>query len=491
MAEAAENQGGAVAEQDQEQDFQYPVTIEDAGPGAKKVSVEVPADRIASELEKQFKELRQQAAIPGFRTGRAPQKLIQKRFATDVREQVRGSLIRESYEQAIERNSLQVIGEPEFDNPEAIQLPDDGPMTYSFQVEVQPEFTLPELTGLKIRRPKIEIKEENVDQAMQNLREQQGTLVPVEDRGVQEKDYLTADVHLKVDGNVVAHQHDAQIVARPGRIGGIQIDDLHTRLEGMKPGETRTFQAKAPEGHPNEQVRGKDVEVEVALKDVKRLDLVEVTPEFLSDLGFGNEKELRDALRQQMEEKIDYDVRQAMREQVYKHLLDNTPIELPAKMSDRQADRVISRRAMDLMMRGMPREQVEANLERLRGGAKDEAIRELKLYFILQKIASDQNVEVDEAELNGRIAMLAAQRGARPEKLKQQMAKEGSLMNMYVQMREQKAVDRIIEQAQIEDVEVKPGEQQPGEQAQGEAAQQGEQSQGEQPQAQGEGGATT
>jgi len=229
----AENEA-AVAEQEQE--FEYPIRIEDAGPGTKKVSVEIPHERITSELEKQFKELRQQAAIPGFRPGHAPQKLIEKRFSSDVKEQVRRSLISESYGQAVEKNNLQVIGEPEFDNPDAIKLPEDGSLSYSFTVEVQPEFTLPDLSGLKIKKPKIEIKEENVDQAMQNLREQQGTLVPVEDRGLEKGDYLTADVHVKQDGNVIAHQHDAQLVVRPGRVAGLEIDDLDTQLAGMKPG---------------------------------------------------------------------------------------------------------------------------------------------------------------------------------------------------------------------------------------------------------------
>ena len=454
----------AVAEQDPQQaqtdekDFEYPVRIEDAGPGAKKVSIDIPRDRIEAKMVEQFKELRQQAAIPGFRPGHAPQKLIERRFAPDVKEQVRRTLISESYEQAVEKNKLQVIGEPEFDDPEKIQLPDEGDFTYSFQVEVQPEFTIPEISTLKVRRPKIQINEENIDQAMSNLREQQGTLVPVEDRGVEAKDYLTADVHVKVDGNVVGHQHDAQIVARPGRIGGIQVEDLDKQLEGLKVGEKKTLNLKGPETHPSEAIRGKDVEVEIELKDLKRLELAEVTPEFLSDLGFENEQGLRDALRQQMEEKITYDVQQAMREQVNQFLLNNVQLDLPSKLSDRQADRVVSRRAMDLMMRGIPREQVEANVERLRHGAKDEAARELKLFFILQKIANNMNVEVDEAELNGRIAMLAAQRGRRPEKMKQEMAKDGTLANMYVQMREQKAIDRLLEQAQVEEVDMPKGD---------------------------------
>ncbi|HEV2296720.1 MAG TPA: trigger factor [Tepidisphaeraceae bacterium] len=455
----AENEtAGAAAVEDQEQAFEYPIRVEDAGPATKKVSVEIPRERIESKLQEQYKELRQQAAIPGFRVGHAPQKLIEKRFASDVRDQVRRALISESYEQAVEKNSLQVIGEPQFDNPDAMQLPDSGSLTYTFEVEVQPDITLPELSRLKVKKPKIDVSDENVQQALTNLREQQGTLVPVEDRGVEDKDYLIADVHVKDGDTVVAHQHDAQIVARPGRLAGIQVEDLPAQLRGLKPGEKRELKLTAPATHPNEQIRGKQVTVEVELKDVKRLEPAEVDQEFLEGLGFQNEQELLDALRQQMVERIQYDVQQSMREQVNKYLLENVQIDLPAKLSDRQAERIVQRRAMDLMMRGMPREAVESNIEKLSGGAKDEAVKELKLFFILQKIATDQKVDVDEAELNGRIAMLAAQRGRRPEKMKQEMSKDGSLANLYVQMREQKAVDKILETAEVEEVDVKGGE---------------------------------
>lgn len=453
----AENE--AAVQEQMEEEFKYPVTIEDAGPAVKKVTVEIPAERISMKLAEQFKELRQQAAIPGFRPGHAPQKLVEKRFSADVREHVRRTLVSESYQQAVEQHNLQVIGEPEFDNPDAIQLPESGPLSYSFQVEVQPDITLPPLEGLKVKKPKFEVKEENVDQAMLNLRQQQGTLVPVEDRGVQTDDYLVADVHVKLGEEEIAHQHDAQLVARPGRIAGIQIDDLDKQLAGLKPGEARTLTVTAPEQHPNEKVRGQQVQIEIALKDIKRLEPAEVNDEFLQSLGFTNEQELRDALREQMEQRISLDVQQAMREQVYRYLLDNVQMELPAKLSGRQEERVMRRRALDLLLRGVPEEQVQANIEKLRGEAKDEAIRELKLFFILQKIASEMNVDVDEGELNGRIALIASQQGKRPEKVKQEMAKDGSLLNLYVQMREQKAVDRVLEKAQVEEVEVQPGEQ--------------------------------
>ncbi|HEX4054454.1 MAG TPA: trigger factor [Tepidisphaeraceae bacterium] len=448
---AAEATPTAVQEQEQSP---YQIKIEDAGPATKKVSVEVPQELIATKLEEQFKQLRREAAIPGFRPGHAPAKLIEKRFHNDVRDQVRRSVISESYEQAISKNSLTVIGEPQFDQAEEIKLPESGNLTYSFEVEVQPDFQLPPLTSLSVKKPKVEVKDEHLDQAMLNLRQQQGALVPVEDRGVEVGDYLVADVHLKVDGNEVVHQHDAQVIAKPGRFAGIQLDDLDVKLQGMKPGEKREFTVQVPDTHPDEKLKSKEATVEIALKDIKKMELAEINQQFLDGLGFTNEQELRDALREQMLHRVEYDVQQSMRDQINNYLLQNVYIDLPTKLSDRQAERVLKRRKMDLMMRGLPEDQVEAKIDELRGRVKEEAVRDLKLFFILQKIANDQNVDVDEAELNGRIATLAAQSGRRPEKLKQEMSADGSLLSMYVQMREQKALDKILATAKIEEVEM-------------------------------------
>jgi trigger factor len=452
----AQNEAGTAV---QEQEFEYPIKVEDSGPATKRVTIEIPESRIKDELNKQFKDLRQHATIPGFRPGHVPAKLLEKKFSNDVKDQVRRNLISESYQQAMAKNKLEAIGEPEFENAQGIQLPESGNLSFSFSVEVQPEIVLPELKGIKVKKPKIEVSDENVEQAMKNLREQQGSLVPVEDRGVEESDYVTSDIIAKVDGAEVAKQNDAQLVIRAARVAGVQVQDLPEKMKGAKSGDVKTFTAKAGEDHPHEPMRNKDVEFTITVKDIKKLEPVVIDQDFLDSLGFQNEQELRDALREQLVERIDYDVQQAQREQVNKFLLDNVQFELPAKMSGRQADRVVQRRAMDLMMRGMPQEQVSQVVGQLRQGAQDEAARELKLFFILQKIANERKVDVDEAELNGRIAMLAAQRGRRPEKMKQEMAKDGTLQSLYIQMREQKALDTILAAAEVEEVDVpKTGE---------------------------------
>lgn len=443
------SQDTAVAE------FEYPITIEDAGPAAKKIGVTIPQSRIAAKIAEQFEELQSVATLPGFRAGKAPRSLLEKRFSTDVKNQVRDQLLRESYQQAIQNNKLNVIGEPDFENPDSLKLPEDGgDMSYSFSVEVTPDITLPDLGGLEVKKPKIEVNDSHVEQALANLREQQGALVPVEDRGIEEKDYVTADVKIKKGDEVVASQNDAQIVARAGNIGGIQIDDLATQLAGAKPGDTRTIKVTAPADHPAESIRGQETAVELTIKSIKKLELAEIDDAFLESLGFNNAQELNDELRAQMIERIDNDTKVAMHNQVRSYLLKNVNVELPAKLTQGQESRVINKRANELMMRGTPVEAIRANLDKLREGANDQAKNELKLFFTLAKYAEQHNIEVDESEVNGQIAHMAMMQNQRPEKLKQDMAKNGQLQDLWLSLRERKTLDKLLESAKIEEVEV-------------------------------------
>lgn len=443
------SQDAAVAE------FEYPISVEDSGPAAKKITIEIPEDRIKTKMEEQFNELAEVAHLPGFRAGKAPRALLEKRFAGDLKKQVRDTLIREAYQQALEKNSLKVIGEPEFDENEKLELPESGALKFSFNVEVTPNIEIPNLAELTVKKPIIKVTDEHVQQALQNLREQQGTLIPVDGRGVKAKDYLTADVAIKLGEELIGNQFDAQVVARAGNIGGIEIKDLAEQLEGAKVDETRTIKATAPDNHAAEKIRGQEVTIEVKVKDIKELELATIDEDFLESLGFTNAEELNEELRKQMVERIDNDVKVAMHNQVRSHLIKNINVDLPAKLSKSQESRIVNRRANELMMRGMGVEQIRANLDRLTAGAADQARNELKLFFALSKIAAENNIEVDEAEVNGQIAYMAMMQNQRPEKLKQSMANSGQLQDLWLSLRERKALDKLLEGAKIEEVEIK------------------------------------
>ncbi len=439
--------------------FAYPVEVADAGPSKKRLSVTIPRSRIEEHTQEVFGDVRGDVQIPGFRRGKAPRHVVEKRLSKAVKDQVQSDLLRESYEQALQHDGLNAIGEPEFDKDAKLELPDSGDYTYNFNVEVRPDFDLPPMDELTVRKAKIAIKDEHVDQALENLRNQQGNLMPVENRPVKEGDYLVADVEVKVDDETVADQKDANLVARGGRILGVAVDDFGERVSGVKAGNELTFTIHVPDDHPSEKIKGKDASVHVTVKDIKELHPAEIDGPFLEGLGFENNDELMAALREQMEQRVEQDIQNAMRRQVQEYLAGKIDFALPEKMSARQIDRVVNRRAMDLLMRGMPQEQVRGMVEQLRQGADVEAQKELKMFFILDKAAADREVQVEEGEINGQIAMAAIERGERPETLRKRMEKDGSLTNLYVQTRERKTLDKLIEEAKIEEFEPTPEEQ--------------------------------
>jgi trigger factor len=432
--------------------YDYPVDVSDAGPAAKKVSVTIPRDRIDAHTEEVFGSLGSEAALPGFRRGKAPKHLLRKKFAKGVRDQVQQDLLRESYQHALSSSELRPLGDPEFGD-EKVELPEQGDLVYSFTVEVRPDLTLPPMEHLTVKKPKIVIKDEHVDQAMINLQNQQGALMPVEDRGVEDGDYLTAKVTVRDGETVVAEQENAQLVARSGRIAGILVDDFAEKVKGLKPTESRSFDVVVPDDHAAEQMRGKTLAVTVELADLRLLKPAEIDGPFLESLGFENNDELREALREQMVERVEADVQNAMRRQVQKYLLDNVDVILPEKLGEKQTQRVVSRRAMDLLQRGVPEEKVRAAVDRLREGADAEGKRELASFFILDKAAEEHEIQIDESEINGQVAQLAIERDMRPETLFKKMSEDGSLQNLAMAMRERKVLDKLMEQAKVEEVE--------------------------------------
>ncbi len=440
--------------------FEYKYEVSDSGPSQKQVSVTVPRSRYDEQADKVYGEIGADAAVPGFRRGKAPRHVILKKFGGAVKEQVHGDLIRESYQSALKQADLRPLGDPEFDDAENIKMPESGDLTYSFKIEVRPDFELPDMGELTVKKAKITIKDEHVDQALDNLRNQQGQLGPVEGRGVQEGDYLFADVSVDLEGETVAEQKGAQLIARGGRIAGILVDDFADKVKGMNVGETRTFDLKVPDDHSNEKMQGKTAKVTVVLNDMRQLTPAVVDQAFLEDLGFENQDELMAALREQMEERVDNDIKNAMRRQARDYLVKNTTLELPEKMTAGQTNRVVNRRAMTLLQRGVSEDKVRAAIDKLREGADEEAKNELKAFFILDKVAEDKEIELDEGEINNQIAMLAMERDQRPDTLRQSMQQDGSLQNLALAMRESKTLDALIEGAKIEEVEPTAQEQQ-------------------------------
>lgn len=442
------------------------VKIEDAGPARKKITIEVPVERISDKISSNFDDLRADAVLPGFRRGRAPQRLIEKRFGKDVRKDVKTQLMAESYQQVVDDEDLRVIGEPDVGEIDEIELPDDGPFTFSFEVEIVPDFELPELTGIEVNKQKVEITDDQVDAELDRYCQMQGRMTAV-DGAIQSEDYVAADVTIAAadagaDDEPLDKKEGQNIYVPPaergkGHVGGIIIDDLADQLTGKKAGDSVTLTARGPAQHENEDLREKELSITIDVTRVERLAKAKVE-DMLPMLGFESEDELREQVKSSLSARAEAEQQADLHKQVTDKLVESVDFDLPQGLTGKQTERILQRRQLDLMYRGASPQDVEEQLAELRTASQAEAQHELKAFFILDKVAEKLGVEVDEAEVNGRIAQMAVQQNARPEKVRQEMARSGRLEQLFIQLREQKTLDRVLQDAKVNEVEAEKPE---------------------------------
>ncbi len=452
------------------------VAVEEIGPCKKKVSVEIPEETIKEMADEQYRELRREAVLPGFRKGRAPRRLLEKRFGKETKDSVKLKLLAEASEAAMKSQKLDVLTDPEIDH-EHTELPETGPMKFSFEVEVRPQFELPALEGIPVTKPTIEVTEGQIDAEVEQLQRWSGVWTPREDGVVQKDDQVVADVRLRVDltdeekarqtaiaeGKPQENEaqqtpipdpetklDNAEVFVRPnGFVGPIPVEKLDELLVGAKAGDKRTTTVEVPQTFFRAEYQGRKVEVEIDVKDVKFLKLAEMDESFLQRFGVETADDLRDRIRENLQSRVESQVQNEMSDQIYRYLLDNTKFDLPMDIVARQAGTILQRQYINMLSRGLSRQQVDEQMEQLRAGSEEQAKEQLRTFFIMDMVAEKLDVDVTEEEINGHIARVAIQRGQRPEKLKEQMERDGSLAQFRLDVRQSKCISKLLESANI------------------------------------------
>jgi len=480
---ADENEEATTSEQEEgTQESEQPrtakntVAVEDVGPCKKKVVVEVPEETIKEVVDEQYRELRRDAVLPGFRKGRAPRRLLEKRFGKETGEQVKLKLLAEASEAAIKDQKLDVLTDPEVDY-QHIELPESGALKFEFAVEVRPEFELPALEGIPVTRPKVEVTEGQIDLEIEQLRRWAGVWTPREGGAVERDDQIiagvrqnieltdeekakqTAQVEGKTEGEEANPTYipeaetkldNAEVYVRPnGFVGSVPVEKLDELLVGAAVGDKRTTVVEIPKTYFREELQGRKVNIEIEVKEIKYLKPAELNEHFLQRYEVQTVDELRERVRDNLQARVEAQVRNDMSDQIYHYLLDSTKFDLPLDVVSRQAGSVLQRQYINLLSRGLSRQQIDEQMEQLRAGSEEQAKQQLKTFFIMDKVAEKLDIDVSEEEINGHIARVATQRGQRPEKLKEQMERDGSLSQFRLDVRQGKCISKLLESANI------------------------------------------
>ena len=296
MAETQTKDAPATEEAPEREKLNLEVKIDAPSACQRHITVTIPHDDVEKYFDNAFAELMPEAQVPGFRAGRAPRKLVEHRFRKDVRDQVKSNLLLDSMAQVSDDQKLAAISEPDIDLA-AVEVPDEGPMTFEFDIEVRPEFDMPNWKGLDVERPMREFTEKDVDSQLQRLLAQRGRLVPFEGAAAA-GDYIQVNITFKDGENVISKTEEQTLCIRPTlsfRDG--KVEKFDKLMAGVKAGETREAKAKLSDSAPNEALRGKTITAVFDVLEVKKLELPELTAAFLEELGdFKSEEELRTAL---------------------------------------------------------------------------------------------------------------------------------------------------------------------------------------------------
>ncbi|MEM9696937.1 MAG: trigger factor, partial [Myxococcota bacterium] len=353
------------------------VTVEDAGPALKRLTIELPESRIADKIEGTYENLSNDAVLPGFRRGRAPRRLLEKRFAESIRGDVKGQLLSESYSQAIEDKGLDVIGEPDVKDAEELELPESGPLSFVVEVEVTPDFELPAFDGIKVEKKTSEVTDEDVAKEIEEYRERYGQMSAVEDATVAEGDYVQSDVKVLAGEDAgedaeVLHEHPGAYTLVhgedkdfKGHVAGILVADLGKRLAGQKVGQTVDISMTGPESHENDAIKNQPITIRLALTHVHRLEPASVE-DLLPQFGMQTEDELKERLRTMLEQRNEQAQQADMHKQVTDQIVDAVELELPDGLKGRQIERALQRQQMELLYSGAAPEEIEEKLAEAR-----------------------------------------------------------------------------------------------------------------------------
>jgi len=444
---------GQVAAEDQEkQKLSLDVDIEAPGACQRHVIVTVSRPDVDRYLSEAFDELAPKAEVPGFRPGRAPRKLVEARFKEQVTEQVKGSLLVDALEQLTEEQQFSAISEPDLDL-DAVTIPDDGPLKFEFDIEVRPDFELPEWKGLKLRRPVREYTDEDVQAQLERLLGERGRMVD-RDGPVEPNDILDVDIRVTAEGKEISKHEKVGVRAVPVlSLRDATVDNFGDIVVGARKGETRSTTVTISPGGENAEMRGKDVDVVFTVRRIRYVELPQVTPEFLDELGdFADEDELRDAIRAELERQMEYERRRHLREQIAANLTRGADWDLPPELVKRQARRELDRTVLELRSSGFREEDIQAHANQIRQNTLHSTQRALKEHFIFERLAEEHDMDATEADYEIVVQQIANQRGESSRRVRARLEKRGQMEALRNQIIENKVIDLICSEAQLEDV---------------------------------------
>jgi trigger factor len=413
----------------------------------RELDLEIPAEEVTKKLESVAKEFARVARVPGFRPGKAPVSLIRRRFAEDIKGEVLQSLVPERVEKAVSEQKLTPVSQPQV---EKLDFVEGQPLKFRAVFEVLPEFELGNYKGLAIEMPAMDVTEADVTKTLEEMRERAAAFAPVEGRAVENGDY----VQLKLMGTPAGGGEPLQADSVLCHIGAEEtMEPFNENLRGVNIGDHKNFDVAYPADYPDQKLAGKTYNYAVEVLGIKNKKLPELNDEFAKDVSDATTlDELKKKVSESLEHQRDHRQKELQREKVIVELVKSHEFPVPEALVEHQMDVRLERVVRSLAAQGVDPRAVNVDWVTLRKGQQERATDDVKAELIIDRIATAENIDVTEEEVEDELEHRATHSGESAEVARARLTKQGTLDRMKAKLRSDKTLDWLAQNADIKTV---------------------------------------
>jgi trigger factor len=429
------------------------VTIENTAPCRRTLRIEVDATRVAGARAEIIQEYRKHASIPGFRPGKAPEPMVEKRYAVEIDDEVRKRIVPDTYREVVAEQKLRVVGYPDIQN---VNYQPGRPLSYTAAVDTAPDFTLPDYKGIAVKRKEKPVAEEDVTKTIDSLRDQQAEFADVTGRAIKTGDFAVLNYTGVADGRPIGELvPDAKTLGEHKDFWLLISSDAFLpgfcdQLLGAQVGEKRQVLINFPADFPQKALAGKKATYFVDVVAIKEKKLPEVNEELAKKIGVESVEKLKEEIRKSLVAEHEAETTGEMRRQIIEHLLGKVEFDLPESLVAHETRSIIYDVVRENSLRGVTKDTLESKKDEIYGMAAQSAKDRLRTSFILDAIAEKEKITVSEQEMETRIAALAQRYRVTPERLKAQLDERGGLVEVEDQIRTGKTLDFLLANAKVE-----------------------------------------
>lgn len=409
------------------------IDLEKGAAWRRTLKVSVPAALVSAERKKITARIAKQVRMPGFRAGKTPPSVVEKKYGQAVDRELVDQLVNDAYQAALGQSDQRPISEGEIED---ISWQPEEDLTFEISFDIQPEIELSRVSGFSVERPSSDVGDAEVDEVVERLREQNGAWKPVEEGRPTAGDMVSLTATQLEDGEPDAEPQEYDLVLGQGEA----IEDVESAVYTLEVGETGTFTVTFPDDFPNEERRGDSQEIRLELRARKERDLPEVDDDFATSVGdFESVEDLRSRIREDLQKEAESQSRSVVRGQLLDHIIEANPFDVPISMVNRYLDQVL----------GDGEGADPQRLAQARESVKGEAERAVKRMMVIERVADMQSLRADDDQIDDRVQEIADANDTNPAKVYAELQKSGNLERLEREITERLVFDWLLEQSEV------------------------------------------